>query len=148
MKKIMETRPVSKRLILLFIFLGIINNALSQDRVRYLLFDKITDSIITISKVKHYKIDEQLFDINRYNKIDTISLKEIQLIKIYSPKELFKEGVSVAESMIKEAYKTKKFVIIEETNNYYFKYIYILEKISTLKFKRTRVWWDDINGCP
>ena len=147
MKKIMEIKTVTKRLILLFIFLGITNSVLSQKRVRYILFNKLKDSITILKNTKYYKIDNNLFDINKYNQVDTISLKEMQTISTYSPKELFKEGTSIVNSIIKEAYKTKKFVIIEETNNYYFEYIYILEKITFSKFKRTRVWWNDIIGC-
>jgi hypothetical protein len=148
MKKIMEIKTVTKRLILFFIFLGTTNSMLSQNRVRYLLFNKLKDSIVNLQNTKYYKIDENLFNINKYNEIDTISFKEMQIIRTHSPKELFKEGSSIVKSVIKEAYKIKKFVIIEETNNYYFEYIYILEKITFSKFKRTRVWWDDIRGCP
>jgi hypothetical protein len=147
MKKIMEVKTVTKKLILFFIFLGITNSTLSQKRVRYLLFNNMTDSILDINNIKYYKIDKNLFDINKYNKIDTVSQKEMQIIKTHSPKELFNEGTSIVKSLIKQAYKTKKFVIIEETNNYYFEYIYILEKITSSKFKRTRVWWNDISRC-
>ncbi|WP_271407459.1 hypothetical protein [Tenacibaculum soleae] len=119
----------------------------SQERVRYLLFNKLKDSVVNIKNTKYYKIDKNLFNPNRYNEIDTISLKEMQMIKTHSPKELFKEGVSIVDSLIKKSYKDKKFVIIEDTNNYYFEYIYILEKITFSKFKRTRVWWNDIKGC-
>ncbi|MCD8452746.1 hypothetical protein LNI90_11695 [Tenacibaculum dicentrarchi] len=143
----MEIKTVTKRLILFFIFLGITNSILSQNRVRYLLFNKIKDSIVNIQNKKYYKIDKNLFNLNRYNEIDTISLKEMQTISAHSPKELIKEGASIVDLLIKKNYKTNKFVIIEETNNYYFEYIYILEKISASKFKKTRVWWEDIIGC-
>lgn len=121
----MEIKTVTKKLIIFFVFLSITNSALSQNRVRYLLFNKLKDSIVNIQNTKYYKIDKNLFNINRYNEIDTISLKEIQTISTHSPKELFKEGVSIVDSLIKKAYKTKKFVIIEETKNYYFEHIYI-----------------------
>ena len=143
----MEIKTVTKRLLLFFIFLSITNIMLSQKRVRYLLFNKLKDSVVNIQNTKYYKIDKNLFNIDRYNEIDTISLKEMQMIKTHSPKELFKEGVSIVDSLIKKAYKTNKGVIIEETNNYYFEYINILEKITSSKFKRTRVWWEDFNGC-
>ncbi len=137
----MEIKIATKRLILCLIFLGVTNSISSQKRTRHLIFNKLKDSALTINEVKYYKIDKNLFNINKYNEIDTISLKEMQKIKIYSPKELFKESSDIAKYSIQKAYKAKKFVIVEETNNFYFKYIYILEKITFSKFKRTRVWW-------
>lgn len=143
----MEIKIVTKKIILSFIFLTITNSLLSQNKIRYLLFDKTRDSILNIQDIKYYKIDNNLFNINRYNQVDTISLKEVKTIKTYSPKELFKEGISIVKSLIKKARRENKFVIIEETNNYYFKHIYILEKITSSKFKKTRVWWNDVRGC-
>jgi hypothetical protein len=88
MRKIMEIKNITKRFILLFTLLGITNSTLSQKRVRYLLFNKLKDSIINFKNTKYYKIDKNLFDINKYKQIDAISLKEMQLISTYSPKEL------------------------------------------------------------
>lgn len=139
----MEIKIVTKRLILILFFLGVTNSLLSQKLTRYILFNNLKDSTLTIKGIKYYKIDKTLFNINKYFEIDTISLQEMREIKTYSPKELFKEDYNITKSNIEEAYKTKRFVIIEETHNFYFKYIYILEKITHSKYKRTRVWWVD-----
>jgi hypothetical protein len=136
-----------KILTLFFVF-----NTYSQ-KVKYLMFDKTKDSIVTFDsgKIKYYYIDKDRFLItgveNNYSiEIDTISLEEIQEIKFYLPKELSKEGSDIIELMKKESLKTGKVKIIS-TYNELFEYIYILEKITFSKFKRTRVWWDDISGC-
>jgi hypothetical protein len=136
-----------KILTLFFVF-----NTYSQ-KVKYLMFDKTKDSIVTFDsgKIKYYYIDKDRFLItgveNNYSiEIDTISLEEIQEIKFYLPKELSKEGSGIIELMKKESLKTGKVKIIS-TYNELFEYIYILEKITFSKFKKTRVWWDDISGC-
>ena len=140
-------KKLIKILILFFVF-----NTYSQ-KVKYLMFDKTKDSIVTFDsgKVKYYYIDENSFrnfrSENNYGiEIDTISLEEVQEIKFYLPKELSKEVSGIMELIKKESLKTGKVKIIP-TYNEIFEYIYILEKITFSKFKRTRVWWDDISGC-
>ncbi len=136
-----------KILMVFFVF-----NTYSQ-KTKYLMFDKTKDSIVTFDndRIKYYYIDKDRFLItgveNNYSiEIDTISLEEVQEIKFYLPKELSKEGSRIIESMKKQSLKTGELKIIS-TYNELFKYIYILERISALKFKRTRVLWDDIIGC-
>lgn len=141
-----------KKLIKILILFFIINSY--SQKARYLLFDKTKDSIVTFDngKVKYYYIDRDRFLIsgvqNNYNiETDTICIEQVNKVKIYLPKELSKEGNRIIESMKKESLKTGKIKIIS-TYNELFEYIYILEKISFSKFKKTRVWWDDISGCP
>ena len=144
-------KKLIKILILFFVF-----NTYSQ-KVKYLMFDKTKDSIVTFDsgKVKYYYIDENSFrnfrSENNYGiEIDTISLEEVQEIKFYLPKELSKEVSGIMELIKKESLKTGKVKIIP-TYNEIFEYIYILEKITSSKFKRTRVWWqvwwNDISRC-
>jgi hypothetical protein len=144
-------KKLIKILILFFVF-----NTYSQ-KVKYLMFDKTKDSIVTFDsgKVKYYYIDENSFrnfrSENNYGiEIDTISLEEVQEIKFYLPKELSKEVSGIIELIKKESLKTGKVKIIP-TYNEIFEYIYILEKITSSKFKRTRVWWqiwwNDISRC-
>lgn len=135
--------------ILMFFF---VFNTYSQ-KAKYLMFDKTKDSIVTFDngKVKYYYLDKDRFLItgveNNYSvEIDTISLEEVQRVKFYLPKELSKEGIRIIKEMKKESLKTGKMKIIS-TYNELFEYIYILEKITFSKFKKTRVWWDDISGC-
>jgi len=144
-------KKLIKILILFFVF-----NTYSQ-KVKYLMFNKTKDSIVTFDsgKVKYYYIDENSFrnfrSENNYGiEIDTISLEEVQEIKFYLPKELSKEVSGIIELIKKESLKTGKVKIIP-TYNEIFEYIYILEKITSSKFKRTRVWWrvwwNDISRC-
>ncbi|MFZ3575827.1 hypothetical protein [Tenacibaculum finnmarkense] len=140
-------KKIIKILILFFVF-----NSYSQ-KTRYLLFDKKKDSIITFDsgKVKYYYIDKNRFLIteveNNYNiEIDTVYIEDVNKIKFHSPKQLSKEGNRIVESLKKESLKTGKLKIIS-TYNELFECIYILEKISNSKFKRTRVWWEDITSC-
>jgi hypothetical protein len=144
-------KKLIKILILFFVF-----NTYSQ-KVKYLMFDKTKDSIVTFDsgKVKYYYIDENSFrnfrSENNYGiEIDTISLEEVKEIKFYLPKELSKEVSDIIELIKKESLKTGKVKIIP-TYNEIFEYIYILEKITSSKFKRTRVWWrvwwNDISRC-
>lgn len=137
----MEAKNVRNKVILTFILLFILNNAFSQKN-RYLLFDINIDSIITLGNIKYYKMDNNLFDINRYSQIDTLNSKELKNIKFSSVKKLWKEGKNISDSILKEGVKKKKIRIIE-TNNQVFEYIYILEKTSNCNYKRTRVWWID-----
>jgi hypothetical protein len=140
-------KKLIKILILFFIF-----NTYSQ-KVRYLMFNKTKDFIETYDsiKVKYYHIDENLFKNirgeNNYGiEIDTISLEEVKEIKFYLPKELSKEVSDIIELIKKESLKTGKVKIIP-TYNEIFEYIYILEKITSSKFKRTRVWYVPIYIC-
>lgn len=140
-----------KNVIKILLFFFMIN--LYSQKKKYLIFNKSKDSIVSFdnNKIKYYYIDKDRFLItgieNNYNiDIDTIFLKEVQKNKIYSPEELLREGNKIIKSMKKESLKTKKLKIIS-TYNELFKYIYILERISPLKYKKTRVWWDDIIGC-
>ena len=140
-------KKLIKILILFFVF-----NTYSQ-KVRYLMFNKTKDFIETYDsiKVKYYHIDENLFKNirgeNNYGiEIDTISLQEVQEIKFYLPKELSKEVSDIIELIKKESLKTGKVKIIP-TYNEIFEYIYILEKITSSKFKRTRVWYVPIYIC-
>ncbi|PNW27131.1 hypothetical protein [Formosa algae] len=127
-------------------------NSYSQ-KEKYLLFNKNKDSIVTFNSGKtiYYYIDKDRFLItgsqNDFNiEIDTISLEEINKIKFYSPEELSKEGHNIIESMKTESLKTGKLKIIS-TYNELFKPIYVIEELTSSRFKRTRVWWDDISGC-
>jgi|TARA_B110000090_G_C12925983_1_gene271588 hypothetical protein len=140
-------KKLIKILILFFVF-----NTYSQ-KVRYLMFNKTKDFIETYDsiKVKYYHIDENLFKNirgeNNYSiEIDTISLEEVKEIKFYLPKELSKEVSDIIELIKKESLKTGKVKIIP-TYNEIFEYIYILEKITSSKFKRTRVWYVPIYIC-
>jgi len=140
-------KKLIKILILFFVF-----NTYSQ-KVRYLMFNKTKDFIETYDsiKVKYYHIDENLFKNirgeNNYGiEIDTISLQEVKEIKFYLPKELSKEVSDIIELIKKESLKTGKVKIIP-TYNEIFEYIYILEKITSSKFKRTRVWYVPIYIC-
>jgi hypothetical protein len=140
-------KKLIKILILFFVF-----NTYSQ-KVRYLMFNKTKDFIETYDsiKVKYYHIDENLFKNirgeNNYGiEIDTISLEEVKEIKFYLPKELSKEVSDIIELIKKESLKTGKVKIIP-TYNEIFEYIYILEKITSSKFKRTRVWYVPIYIC-
>jgi hypothetical protein len=140
-------KKLIKILILFFVF-----NTYSQ-KVRYLMFNKTKDFIETYDsiKVKYYHIDENLFKNirgeNNYSiEIDTISLQEVKEIKFYLPKELSKEVSDIIELIKKESLKTGKVKIIP-TYNEIFEYIYILEKITSSKFKRTRVWYVPIYIC-
>ncbi len=109
-------------------------------KVKYLLFDSSKDSVV--EDYRYYKIDNNLFDIGHYNQIDTLTKKQIKCIKLTSVKKLRKSG---AELFLKVSEDKNLFI---ETYNEIFENIYILEKISNNKYKRTRVWWVDYeNGC-
>ncbi|WP_397447879.1 hypothetical protein [Polaribacter sp. R77954] len=140
MKKQMEIKNVNKNTFLLF-FLMTTSLALSQS-TKYILFDKTKDSIINVDKIKYYKIDKNLFNIDRYNAIDTIVDKKIRSIKFTSVNNLWRSGKQIHDSIIKEGIKIKKLKVIE-TYNEIFDYIYVVEKVKNCKYKRTRVWWID-----
>ncbi|WP_417359100.1 hypothetical protein [Galbibacter sp.] len=132
MKKIMEANHVIKIVIivLMFPFLG-------KSQEKYLLYKPEKDSIICKGEDLYYIIDENLFDINRYNKIDTIDFKKIQLIEFSTVSNLYTE----AKKNFLEVSDEKNLFI--ETFNEIFEYVYILEKLPECKYKRTRVWWID-----
>lgn len=136
----MEIKNVNKNTFLLF-FLMTTSLALSQS-TKYILFDKTKDSIINVDKIKYYKIDKNLFNIDRYNAIDTIVDKKIRSIKFTSVNNLWRSGKQIHDSIIKEGIKIKKLKVIE-TYNEIFDYIYVVEKVKNCKYKRTRVWWID-----
>lgn len=136
----MEIKNVNKNTFLL-VFLMTTSLALSQ-KTKYILFDKTKDSIINVDKVKYYKIDKNLFNIDRYNAIDTIVDKKIRAIKFTSVNNLWRNGKQIHDSIIKEGIKIKKLKVIE-TYNEIFDHIYVIEKVKNCKYKRTRVWWID-----
>lgn len=107
---------------------------------KYLLFDNDKDTIIKIGNIKYYKIDNNLFNINRYNQVDTIN--KINKVEFNMIEGLWKKGKVISDSILKVGIQQKKIKIIE-TNNEIFEYIYILEKTNNCSYKRTRVWWID-----
>jgi hypothetical protein len=131
----MGAKNVIKKVVFVF-FIGFINTTFCQE-VKYLLFDNKKDSIITIGKTNYYKIDKNLFDINRFNEIDTICKKEISEIEYISVSELWKEGKKLFLIV-----SDKKNLMLESYNQI-FERIYVVEKITDNKYKRTRVWWVD-----
>ena len=90
----------------------------------------------------YYKIDNNLFDINRYEQIDTLSKKVMNEQRFISVEKLWNKGKVISDSILKAGIKWKKIKIIE-TSNEIFEEIYVLEKNSDKKYKRTRVWWID-----
>jgi len=136
MKNKMEVKNVNKELILFF-FLALLSSSIFSQRTKFLLFDNKNDSIVKIGDVENYKIDSNLFDINRYSQIDTINSKEFRDIKFSSVDNLWKEGKKL---FIQVSEKKNLFI---ETKNEIFEYIYVIEKISKCKYKKTRVWWID-----
>ena len=138
----MEVKNVTKKITYFIVFLGFVNTIYSQ-KVKYLLFDKSKDTVvIDINKSKYYKIDENLFEISRFNEIDTIWFKKTFKIKFTSVQQLWKEGKKISDSILIGGIKKKRIKIVE-TNNQIFDKIYIFEKINSKKYKRTRVWWID-----
>ena len=138
----MEVKNANKNLIMLYIFLGLINIVSSQN-TKYLLFDDNKDTIVVdIDKTKYYKIDKNLFEITRYNDIDTICKNTISEKSYTTVNQLWIDGKKISDSIFAEEKKKKKIRIIE-TNNQIFDKIYILEELTKWKYKRTRVWWID-----
>lgn len=76
----MEAKNVRNKVILTFILLFILNNAFSQKN-RYLLFDINIDSIITLGNIKYYKMDNNLFDINRYSQFKRVKKYKVFICK-------------------------------------------------------------------
>jgi len=132
MKKIMEVNHVIKIVIvvLMFPFLG-------EAQEKYLIYNAEKDSLLYKENTQYYEIDDNLFDINRYNKIDTIDFKRIQHIKFYTVDNLYEEA---KKNFLKVSDEKNLFI---ETYNEIFEYLYILEKLPDRKYKRTRVWWID-----
>ncbi len=58
---------------------------------KYLLFNELSDSVIMVDTIKHYKIDKNLFGIYRYKEIDTVGQDKIKDIKITTVEKLWKE---------------------------------------------------------
>jgi len=135
MKNKMGVKNVTKKIIFVF-FIGFISIAYAQ-KPKYLLFDSTKDSIVTIGEIKYYKIDKNLFDINRFNQADIICKNKKHKIKETTVKELWSEGKKIFMKTSKE----KNLVL--ESYNQIFEEIYVLEKISDKKYMRTRVWWID-----
>ena len=132
----MEIKNVKNKIIIFFIIL-IPYSSFCQSP-KYLLFDNNKDSIVKIGNIKYYKIDNNLFDLNRYNKIDTISKEKVSKKKITSVEKLWKEG----KNLFSPISESKNLII--ETYNEIFEYIYILENTNNCSlYKRTRVWWID-----
>ncbi len=131
----MGVKNVTKKIIFVF-FIGFISIAYAQ-KPKYLLFDSTKDSIVTIGEIKYYKIDKNLFDINRFNQADIICKNKKHKIKETTVKELWSEGKKIFMKTSKE----KNLVL--ESYNQIFEEIYVLEKISDKKYMRTRVWWID-----
>jgi hypothetical protein len=109
---------------------------------KYLLFNNLRDSIILVDTVKYYKIDKNLFDISRYNEIDTIGVDKIKDIEITTVEKLW-EGRRKSDQQYRENLKEGEPINVIDTYNVIFKNIYVLEKISNCSYKRTRVWWID-----
>ena len=110
---------------------------------KYLLYNPEKDSILNKEGNLYYIIDENLFDINRYNQIDTIYNKEI---KNSSVNKLRDEGRSTLKEYFGKLKEGVPVIIKEsgiETFNDLFELIYVLEKLPDCGYKRTRVWWID-----
>jgi len=139
MKKQMETRIAIKRL---FILISIMYTLTSIGQEKNLLFDSVKDSILNLDSADYYRVESNLFDINRYSQIDTIPYSRFNTLKISSINELYKIAQTKSKAYLEKGINEGKIRIIE-TNNQIFEYIYIIEKISKCKYKRTRVWWVD-----
>ena len=142
MKKSMESKLVNKFIMLFYLLLGF-NNAINSQEAKYLLFNSDKDKIVVdIDKTLYYKIDKNLFEITRYNQIDTVCKNKNSKINYSTVNQLWKESRSLVDSIIKKGIKSKTMKIIE-TNNQLFDKIYVLEKLTENEYKRTRVWWVD-----
>ncbi|MEN8965787.1 MAG: hypothetical protein ABF250_07345 [Polaribacter sp.] len=115
MKKLMEAKSVTK-FILFFILCNTTSLIFSQ-KTKYLLFDETKDSIISLNYKKYFKIDKNLFNIDRYNESDYISAEVFNNIKFTDTKELWENGKKTFLQFSKE-----KNIIIE-TKNEIFEYI-------------------------
>lgn len=133
MKKITAQKIVFK---LIFFFFISHYTAYSQAS-KYLIYNNLKDTIIEKSGIKYYKIDENYFDLSKYDDIMIISKLEFDKIKFISVDSLWIEGRSLF-SITSD--KKNKFL---ETYNEIFTNIYVIEKINKNKYKSTRVWWLD-----
>lgn len=142
MKNKMEAKNAMIKVLLIVLIIGFVNSAFGQ-KTKYLLFDKTKDTIVIVDGKKHYKISNNLFDIERYNEVDTVKHKLATLSKV---NELRLEANQITDSIIKNL-KPKEPISLDktgiETNNNIFKFLYVLEKLPNCKYKRTRVWWVD-----
>jgi len=140
MKKAMEAKIVI-RLTLIVLFPFLVN---AQEK--HLMFSPEKDSIIWKGGTQYYKIDNNLFDINRYNQVDTLSIDKMKNEKFNSVSQLWKQGREITDSVINNL-KPNETIILDqtgiETYNDLFEHIYVLEKLPNCKYKRTRVWWID-----
>lgn len=137
-KKIV-VKTVIKSLFSLIVMFCFSNNAIGQSSAsKYLLFDSAKDSLIMLDNTHYYKIDNTLFDLDRYNQVDTMSMTSLDK-KAFTlgVKQLFKESNELFLDI-----SSKKNLFIE-TRNEIFEEIYVLEKLQDCKYKRTRVWWID-----
>ena len=135
----MVVKTVIKSLFSLIVMLCFSNNAIGQSSAsKYLLFDSAKDSLIMLDNTHYYKIDNTLFDLDRYNQVDTISMTSLDK-KAFTlgVKQLFKES---NELFLDISSKKKLFI---ETRNEIFEEIYVLEKLQDCSYKRSRVWWVD-----
>ncbi|MDA0794515.1 MAG: hypothetical protein O3C13_07870 [Bacteroidetes bacterium] len=103
MKNKARVKSVTKK-IFLIVFLCFVNIALCQ-RTKYLLFDKGKDSVLKKGEIEYYQIDTNLFDINRYNEIDTICKNNLSKYKFTSVNKLWKDGNDAIDSIIKQGLK-------------------------------------------
>lgn len=123
-------------LFLLFSFKG-------SAQEKYLFYQENKDSIVTLSNnTNYYKIDNNLFDINRYHQIDTITSKQFDSLKFISVEELWKEANQLRKRTFEKIEAGDPIPIID-TYNLIFDEIYIIEELSNCQFKRVRVWWID-----
>jgi len=135
MKKLTEAKSATK--FILFIILFNTTSLIFSQKTKYLLYDETKDSIITLNNKKYFKIDNNLFNIERYNESDYISAEVFNNIKFINTKKLWENGKKIFLRFSKE-----KNIIIE-TKNEIFEYIYVIKKEKNCKYKRTRVWWID-----
>jgi|SaaInl5LU_22_DNA_1037371.scaffolds.fasta_scaffold34267_2 hypothetical protein len=135
MKKLTEAKSATK--FILFIILFNTTSLIFSQKTKYLLYDETKDSIITLNNKKYFKIDNNLFNIDRYNESDYISAEVFNNIKFINTKKLWENGKKIFLRFSKE-----KNIIIE-TKNEIFEYIYVIKKEKNCKYKRTRVWWID-----
>ena len=139
----MEAKIVIRNSFYLLVFLCCTTNVIGQSITsKYLMFNKTKDSIVILDAIMYYKIDNNFFDINRYKQIDTLSKKVMNEQRFISVEKLWNKGKVISDSILKAGIKWKKIKIIE-TSNEIFEEIYVLEKNSDKKYKRTRVWWID-----
>ncbi|MGS2738895.1 hypothetical protein [Sinomicrobium sp. M5D2P17] len=138
----MEVKHVIK-LLLVFMLLPLAEGV-SQEK--YLQYSPQKDSIIWKGTKQFYKIDNNLFDVSRYDQIDTITSERIRKIQFISVNDLWKEGQRKTDSVINNLKDNEPITLNKtgiETNNHVLKTIYIIDKLSDCKYKRTRVWWID-----